>query len=229
MVETNANSSQTAEHATESLRRLEQTYGRPEWNVTRTPLDELVVTILSQHTSDTNCERAFKSLRARFKSWQEVAAANEADLADAIRMGGLATVKAPRVKAVVSTVLERRLLDDLPVMPLEDAKRRLTSLPGVGPKTAACVLLFACHRPALPVDTHVFRVAKRIGLIGDGTGADRAHTDLESLLEPDDVYSFHVNVIRHGREVCRARAPKCADCCLQDLCDYANESGSEHE
>lgn len=226
MVKMHTNSSGVALRATETLRRLEQKYGRPEWNATRTPLEELVITILSQHTSDTNCERAFDSLRAALPSWRDVADADKADIADAIRVGGLADVKAPRIKAVVNSVLEDGMLDDLPALPLEDAKLRLTSLPGVGPKTAACVLLFACHRPALPVDTHVHRVSTRIGLIRSGTSAEQAHSDLESLLAPEDVYSFHLNVIRLGREICRARAPKCVECCLQDICDYANTAGN---
>ncbi len=203
------------------LARLEADYGRPEWTVYRPPLDELVMTILSQHTSDINCERAFHSLRAAFPVWRQVADAEESEIASAIRVGGLATVKAPRIKAVVAEALESNLPERLADMSLLDAKEELQRLPGVGPKTAACVLLFACQRPALPVDTHVHRVSLRIGLIDERTSANQAHDDLESLLDDKDVYSFHVNMIRHGRLVCKARRPRCDVCSCASICDHA--------
>ncbi len=205
------------------LSRLEDAYGRPIWRISNPPLDELVLTILSQHTSDANCERAFRSLRAAFPVWEDVASADPDEIANAIRSGGLAAMKAPRIKAVVREALAGDLLDDLPSAPLGEAKSRLQALPGVGPKTAACVLLFACHQPALPVDTHVFRVSHRVGLIDHSTSANQAHDKLESLLDPEDVYSFHLNVIKHGREVCRARSPRCSDCVLTDLCDFYDQ------
>ncbi len=207
--------------AGEVLHRLEQDYGRPTWKVSRPPLDELVMTILSQHTSDVNCERAFNSLKQAFPTWNVVAEAEEREIERAIRPGGLAATKAPRIKAAVARVLEMGALDDLDELSLPDAKSRLQSLPGVGPKTAACVLLFACRRPALPVDTHVHRVCRRIGLIEESTNAEKAHELLESMLPEADVYSFHVNLITHGRRVCRARVPRCSECSLRDLCDYA--------
>ncbi len=220
-----SNLSYIAPHLTiragEVLHRLEQDYDRPAWNVLRPPLDELVMTILSQHTSDVNCERAFNSLKQAFPTWSAVAAASERDIERAIRPGGLAATKAPRIKAAVARVLETGALDDLDELSLPDAKSRLQSLPGVGPKTAACVLLFACRRPALPVDTHVHRVSRRLGLIDDSTNAEKAHELLESLLPEEDVYSFHVNLITHGRRICRARAPHCPECSLRNLCDYA--------
>lgn len=206
--------------AREVLRRLETCFGRPTWRVEHSPLDELVLTILSQHTSDINCERAFASLRAIFPSWEEVVAAPDEAIADAIRAGGLARVKAPRIKMVVSRVLAGNLLDGLEQRPLDEAKALLRSLPGVGPKTAACVLLFACRRPALPVDTHVYRVSQRIGLIDGSTNPEDAHEALEALLDPQDVYSFHVNMIQHGRAICRARSPQCANCPLAELCRH---------
>ncbi|HVB66041.1 MAG TPA: endonuclease III [Nitrolancea sp.] len=205
----------------EVLRRLEGCYGRPTWEIAHPPLDELILTILSQHTSDANCERAFASLRARFPDWDQISLASDDEIADAIRAGGLASVKAPRIKMVVSQVLETNALDDLGSLSLADAKALLQSLPGVGPKTAACVLLFACHRPALPVDTHVFRVSHRVGLIDTDVTPESAHDVLEALLDEDDVYSFHVNLIKHGRTVCRARSPRCAECSLSDLCAFA--------
>jgi endonuclease-3 len=213
--------------AVEVLHRLERFFGRPEWRPSGHPLDELVSTILSQHTSDTNCERAFNSLRRAFPTWEQIACAEVDDIAGAIRSGGLATMKAPRIKAVVSKALASHLTEQLAAMPLDEAKSALQSLPGVGPKTAACVLMFACGRPALPVDTHVYRVACRVGLIDAQISADRAHGELEAMLPANDVYSFHVNVIRLGREVCKARKPRCAECPLVPVCDFAHDRHGE--
>lgn len=207
--------------ALEMLRRLEGEYGRPAWRPSGRPLDELVSTILSQHTSDANCERAFESLRRMFPTWEHVAQASEESIADAIRGGGLATMKAPRIKAVVREALATGITETLDNLTLDDAKSRLRALPGVGPKTVACVLLFACGRPALPVDTHVYRVSRRVGLIDSSISVDRAHDALEAMLPPDDVYSFHINVIRLGREICKARIPRCSICVLASICDYA--------
>lgn len=223
VVSENAKSSQST-FANEVLRRLNDAYGRPDWGRTRSPLEELVVTILSQHTSDANCERAFASLRSRFESWDEVVRASDDEIADAIRAGGLANVKAPRIKMVVRQVLATNALDGLDSLPLSEAKSVLQSLPGVGPKTAACVLLFACNRPALPVDTHVFRVSHRLGLIDERIGPENAHDVLEAQLAPNDIYAFHVNMINHGRAICRARSPRCAECTLRDLCQFASQA-----
>ena len=213
--------------ANEVLRHLEACYGRPAWETVHSPLEELVLTILSQHTSDINCERAFAALREAFPAWEQVCLATDDEIADAIRAGGLATIKAPRIKMVVSQVLATNVLDDLDSLPLGEAKALLQSLPGVGPKTAACVLLFACQRPALPVDTHVFRVSHRIGLIDANIGAENAHAALEMQLDERDVYSFHVNMIKHGRAICRARSPRCSECSISDLCRYAMQRGEQ--
>jgi endonuclease-3 len=124
---------------------------------------------------------------------------------------------------VLQEILDRRgdlNLDFLRDLPMAEAKAWLTSLPGIGPKTAACVLCFACDMPALPVDTHVHRVAKRLGLIGPKVGADAAHDLLEQALAPEDVYAFHVNMILHGRQICHALRPECPRCPLADVCDY---------
>jgi len=220
VIDENRNPTQ-ASLADEVLRRLEASYGRPAWEAVHSPLEELVLTILSQHTSDANCERAFASLRHAFPTWDQVATASDEQIADAIRGGGLAKVKAPRIKMVVTQVLSTHALDDLDSLTLSDAKSRLRSLPGVGPKTAACVLLFACGRPALPVDTHVYRVSRRIGLIDTTVSAEQAHDQLEPLLNECDVYSFHMNMILHGRTICRARSPRCTECSVVDLCDFA--------
>ncbi|MDI3339750.1 MAG: endonuclease III [Sphaerobacter sp.] len=210
--------------AAEVVRRLNESYGTPQWQPSGAPVDELVQTILSQHTSDVNSRRAYAELRRRFPTWEAVVAAPVEEVAAAIRAGGLARQKAPRIQAALAAILasgEDPPLASLATLPLPEAKARLTALPGVGPKTAACVLLFACGRPALPVDTHVYRVSRRIGLIDPNVSEADAHDRLEALVDPEDVYTFHVNVIRHGRQVCVATRPRCDRCCLTDLCDYA--------
>lgn len=209
----------------EVARRLDLAYGPRRWRRHHPPLDELIMTILSQHTSDTNTERAYRSLRARFPTWEAVRVARTGDVADAIRSGGLAEQKAPRIQMVLDAVLAERGaldLDHLAMLPLPEAKSWLTSLHGVGPKTAACVLLFSLGRPALPVDTHVHRVARRLGLIAPEVGAAAAHAILEAMLGADRerVYAFHVTMIAHGRAVCTARRPFCDRCVLTECCDY---------
>ncbi len=205
--------------------RLDTVYGPRPWRTHLPPLDELVMTVLSQHTSDANTAQAFRSLRSRFPTWDEVRTAPTAAVADAIRTGGLADRKAPRIQAILDAVLAERgdlNIDHLAGLPLEEARAWLLRLNGVGPKTAACVLLFSLGRPALPVDTHVHRVAKRLGLIGAHVGADAAHQALESALGEDrnQVYAFHVNMIAHGRAVCTARRPFCERCPLTDCCAF---------
>lgn len=225
-------STERPEKIDEVARRLNRVYGPRPWHRHHPPLDELIMTILSQHTSDTNTERAYRSLRARFPTWEAVRVAPTADVAHAIRSGGLAAQKAPRIQAVLDAVLAERGaldLDHLASLPLPDAKRWLTSLHGVGPKTAACVLLFSLGRPALPVDTHVHRVARRLGLIASKVDANAAHELLEKMVGDDHerVYAFHVTMIAHGRAVCTARRPFCERCMLTECCDfYADVSGS---
>ncbi len=204
---------------------LEAAYGARRWSSNGDALSTLVGTILSQHTSDTNTDRAFASLRRRFPDWSAVRDAPVAEVADAIRSGGLADVKAPRIQRVLRDLTGddgTPRLPDLAPMPLPVARSTLTALHGVGPKTASCVLLFALGMPALPVDTHVHRVSLRLGLIPPGTSADAAHAMLERLVgaDRDRVYAFHLNAIAHGRTVCLARAPRCAVCPLQECCDY---------
>jgi endonuclease III len=204
-------------------RLLEEEYGRPAPRKRLRPLDELVLTILSQHTSDANSGRAFESLRGRFNSWEEVRDADPEEIADAIRSGGLARTKAVRIKALLQRLSEERGkldLDHLPGLGLAEARRFLTDLEGVGPKTAACVLLFACDLPAFPVDTHVHRVARRLGLIGPAVSAEEAHRVLEEAVPPEEVYDFHVNLITHGRRVCKAQRPRCEICVLAPKCEF---------
>lgn len=204
-------------------RLLEEEYGRPAPRRKLKPLDELILTILSQHTSDANSGRAFEGLRARFPSWEEVRDADPAAIADAIRPGGLARVKAPRIKELLQRLSAERgvlNLDFLGQRSLEEAREYLLGLDGVGPKTAACVLLFSLDRPAFPVDTHVHRVSRRLGLIAPTTSAEEAHGILEGLVPPEEVFPFHVNLIAHGRRVCKAQRPRCEDCVLAVRCDY---------
>jgi endonuclease-3 len=203
--------------------RLMDVYGPRERHSIRDPLDELILTILSQNTSDRNSGRAWRSLRARYQTWAEVLAADPRELYEVIKSAGLGNIKAPRIQAVLQEVLARRGafdLDFLRVLPMAEAKQWLRSLPGIGPKTTACVLCFACDMPALPVDTHVHRVAQRLGLIGPKVGADAAHDLLEQALPAEAVYAFHVNMILHGRQICHAQRPSCERCPLSDLCTY---------
>jgi endonuclease-3 len=204
-------------------RRLEEVYGPRTLRPGRDPLDELVLTILSQNTSDRNSGRAYHALRARFPTWEQLLDAPIADIYDAIRPAGLGNIKAPRIQQTLREIVARRgklSLDFLDDLPLDEAKRWLTSLDGIGPKTAACVLLFALGKPALPVDTHVYRVARRLGLIGPRVGAEQAHDLLEAALPPEQIYAFHINMIQHGRRVCHAQRPACATCPLAAYCDF---------
>jgi len=208
----------------EIVERLSALYGRPAWRPHGDAMTELVLTILSQNTSDTNSGRAFMRLISRFPTWGELMAAAPGEIESEIQVGGLAATKAPRIKAVLEEVWRRLGSFDLSFlreMPLDEAKGWLRSLPGVGPKTAACVLMFALGRPALPVDTHVGRVAQRLGLVAAGTGAAAAHDLLEAMLAPEEVYAFHVSLIKHGRRLCRAQRPLCAECPLNDRCPAA--------
>ncbi|HEY1012758.1 MAG TPA: endonuclease III [Herpetosiphonaceae bacterium] len=205
------------------LEILRERYGPRRIHGDRDPLDELVLTILSQNTSDRNSGRAYRLLRARYRSWAEVLDADPGELTDTIRVGGLANIKAARIQNTLRALLERRgelNLDFLRELPLEEARSWLTSLPGIGPKTAGCVLCFACHQPAMIVDTHIHRVAKRTGMIGPKVSADAAHDLLEAAVPPEDAYQFHASVLLHGRQVCHAQRPRCERCPLTELCDY---------
>lgn len=209
--------------------RLAARYGPRVWPGRSDPLDELVLTILSQSTTDHNSGMAYAALRRRFPTWEEVLDAPVGEVYAAIRPAGLGNVKAPRIQQTLRRVQERagRLsLDHLDELPLDEARAWLTGLEGIGPKTAACVLMFALGRPALPVDTHVHRVSLRLGLIGPRVSAEAAHALIEGALPPEAVYPFHLNMIHHGRDTCAARAPACGRCPLADVCDYAKLPGS---
>lgn len=186
-------------------------------------IDEIVATVLSQHTSDHNSERAFARLKAKFPAWEQVLAAPPDQIADAIRIGGMADTKARRIQQILAAIREREGSIDLArLYDLDDAavEEYLTSLPGVGPKTAACVLAFAMGRAAFPVDTHVHRIATRLGWIAPGTSADNVYRTLTPLIPPDIRYDLHVAFIAHGRMVCKARNPLCDDCVLTEVCRY---------
>lgn len=203
--------------------RLLETFGEPAWRRYLDPVPELVSTILSQNTNDTNRDRAFVRLRERFSSWEQVRDAEVDDIIDAIRPAGLANQKGPRIQDALRFITEERGELDLEFLAdwsLEEAKEWLSSIKGVGPKTAAIVLLFSLGKPAFPVDTHVHRVTKRLGLIDSKSSREKAHGELEQIVPPQDYYSFHLNVIRHGREICTSRKPHCQECVLRDLCDY---------
>lgn len=205
---------------------LDDVYGPRRLRPDRDPVSTLITTILSQNTSDTNTARAFRSLRSRFPSWDDVVNAPATEVIESIRSGGLANRKGPRIQDALDEIHARYgdySLDALTALPLDDARRELTSIHGVGLKTASCVLLFSLGMPAMPVDTHVQRVSARIGLIAPGTTADAAHAKLEALIgnDPDRIYRLHVELIDHGRAICQARRPRCEICPLRRYCDYA--------
>jgi endonuclease-3 len=198
-------------------------YGQPVWRNPLPALDELVSTILSQNTNDINRDRAFSALRARFPTWEAVRDAAEAEVIDAIRPAGLANQKGPRIQQVLRAITQQRGQLDLEFLrdlPVDEARAWLTQFKGVGPKTAAIVLLFSLGLPAFPVDTHVHRVTGRLGLRPEKLSADDSHAYFEGLLPPERYYPAHLNLIRHGREVCHALRPECGRCVLRNMCVY---------
>jgi endonuclease-3 len=205
----------------EVIKLLEQEYGPLEWKSGKEPIDVLIGTILSQNTSDANSGRAFGSLKAAFDSWEAVASAPAEHIAQAIKSGGLSRIKAVRIKQILNKIEEERgslSLDFLNSMDMFEARDYLMNLPGVGQKTASCVLLFSLGKPSLPVDTHVFRVARRLGLIGSKVSIEKAHALLQQQITASKVYQFHLHMIEHGRRVCHARQPRCHECVLRRRC-----------
>ncbi|MCG2767046.1 MAG: endonuclease III [Anaerolineae bacterium] len=209
-------------------KRLVSEYGpRLSRAHTLDPLSELIFTILSQNTSDVNRDRAYETLRSRFPAWEQVRLASVEEIEDAIRIGGLAAIKAPRIKSILEHIHREQgtlSLDFLREMPVPEARKWLVSLKGVGHKTASCVLLFSLDRSALPVDTHVHRVTRRLGLVPMKSSAERTNILLEAMVPQELYYPFHVNIIAHGRQVCHAQRPKCYACVLEDLCDFVDKS-----
>ncbi|HTE87103.1 MAG TPA: endonuclease III [Dehalococcoidia bacterium] len=208
----------------EIIRGIHAAYGALPWRPHGDGITELILTILSQHTADTNSGKAFANLITLFPDWDSIRTASVAQIAEATRAAGLSASKAPRIKAALEQIKDERGDYDLRFLidlPLEEARSWLTSLKGVGPKTAACVLMFALGRPALPVDTHVFRVSHRLGLLPPKATVEAAHRILESAMPAEVIYDFHVGLIKHGRHVCFARSPACAACVLNDICPSA--------
>tara|TARA_B100001750_G_scaffold211689_1_gene193072 strand:+ start:189 stop:857 length:669 start_codon:yes stop_codon:yes gene_type:complete len=206
------------------FRLLESEQGHMEWYPRRDPLSELVYTVLSQHTSDVNSLRAYQTLINVFNTWDQVGSSDVDVIVEAIWVGGLARVKAQRIKEVICVIKARRGnldLNFLADMPLAEAKSWLRELPGVGPKTAAVVLCFSLGMPSMPVDTHIYRVSRRLGLVDIGVSVDEAHDVLEAQIYPERVFPLHMYMINHGRQVCKARRPNCAVCILNRICPSA--------
>jgi len=208
----------------EIIALLEREYGPREWRSDRDPVDVLIQTILSQNTSDTNSDRAFASLKGGFDSWEAIAAAPVDHVARAIQSGGLFRIKAARIQRILDQIRQEQghiNLDALREMRMSAAEDYLMRLPGVGHKTASCVLLFSLGKPSLPVDTHVFRVAKRLGLVDYKVSVEEAHRLLQEQTPPALIHQFHVHMIEHGRRICHARRPSCKTCILSGVCPSA--------
>ena len=202
-------------------KRLNAIYGPIHWRPRMIALDELIFTVLTQHTSDLNAERSYDALRKVMPTWASVIEAETQKIADAIHHGGLANQKSVRIQKILIEILHRLghfELEFLSDLPLEEARSWLTSLPGVGPKTAAVVMAFSLKMPAFPVDTHILRVSKRLGLIGRKVSADQAHPIMENMIPSNNRYDMHVLLITHGRQICKARVPQCGRCPLDQEC-----------
>jgi len=213
-------------------RTLSDIYGELKWRQGQGAMDELISCILSQNTNDANRDRAFHALKETYPKWQDVVDAPTDELIDTIRTAGLANQKGPRIQQVLEHIKAERGAYDIEFlrdMPLDEAKDWLTSMNGVGPKTAAIVLCFAFGLPAFPVDTHVFRVGKRIGFLPENSSVEKAHVIMEEITPPEDHYAFHIYLIRHGRDTCHARKPKCDRCPIRPYCDYYEENYGDEQ
>ncbi len=214
----------TLEKLNEIRQRLIDAFGMPEWRDPLPPVDELVSTILSQNTNDDNRDAAFQNLVACFDDWQSVMNANTEEVVDAIRTAGLGNQKGPRIqkalKAIATATDGNLSLEFLRDLSHEEARNWLMNLKGVGPKTAAIVLLFSMGIPAFPVDTHIYRVTGRLGIRPQGLSVVKTHAYLEACIPKDAYYDLHLNLIRLGREVCGARKWHCYRCPLVDLCEF---------
>jgi endonuclease-3 len=198
-------------------------YGAKRQARLRDPTEELILTILSQNTNDTNRDRAFRSLRKRLPSWNDVMGASPSTIARTIKAGGLANIKSKRIVKILRQISEKSpdfSLSFLKGMSDQDARDYLMEFEGVGPKTASCVLMFSLGRKAMPVDTHVHRVSSRLGLLPDGCTAEEAHDWYGELDLPVDIHQLHLNMIQHGRTICRPQKPKCKECPLKRQCLY---------
>ncbi len=209
--------------AKEIHQQLVKEFGQPAWQPHHPPVDVLVSTILSQNTNDNNRDAAYESLRARFPTWEEVREAPPEQVIEAVRIAGLANQKGPAIQNALRVISEERgkiELDFLSSLSIQEASDWLVSLKGVGPKTAAIVLLFSLNMPAFPVDTHIYRVTGRLGIRPPRMTAARAHQYLAEQFPPETYYPVHLNLIRLGREICKARQPLCQQCPLRDICEY---------
>ena len=203
------------------VKKLSAIYGEFEQKPRYNALDELIFTVLTQHTSDLNAERAFDQLRANIPTWEAVLVADQQSIADAIFHGGMSNQKSKRIKDILSDILERNgelEIEFLREYSVEEARQWLMALPGVGPKTAAVVMSFALGMPAFPVDTHIHRVSKRLSLIDEKTTADAAHQIMEAKVRPNLRFQLHMQLITHGRQICKARRPLCGECVLSQGC-----------
>ncbi len=229
----------TSVHLANVYELLIETYGEPQNQPDYDPLGGLVGTILSQHTSDINSGRAYNQLIARFPTWEEVRDADTDAVAKEIRSGGLANIKAPRIQIALDTLtveqqqqggkkpLADYLYDELKKRTPEEGWLYLRRIPGVGPKTAACVMMFNMNQPVMPIDTHVHRTSQRLGLIGPKVNADKAHAIYARTLPPEWVYPLHVNLITHGRQTCHAQRPECGRCPLYSMCAYVGSVNAQ--
>ncbi len=208
-------------------RRLVDNLGLPERRPRRLPLDELVLTILSQNTTDVNSLAAFKRLKSRFPDWTSLMSADYQQVLAAIKTAGLGPTKARRIIDLIPKIKQkdpRLTMGFLCSMSLDEGYEFLTAIRGVGTKTAACVLLFACGKPAFPVDTHVFRVARRIGLDRVSPTREKMQSFFEKVVPEKDRYNLHMNLVRLGRKLCRARSPQCQHCFLANICSYVRDT-----
>jgi endonuclease-3 len=216
--------------------RLRLVYGVPLAKPHGHPIAELILTVLSQSTNDRNRDVAYLALRERFPTWVQVRDAPVDEVEAAIRPGGISKVKSARIKSILHAITETSgehadvgdealSLDWLPELSVPDVQRYLTSLPGVGRKTAACVLLFALGMRDVPVDTHVSRVGMRLHLFRPRAPFEEMHDTMLAITPPGEELEFHLNLLRHGRRTCHARRPACADCALQRMCPSAFKVG----
>ncbi len=205
------------------VQNLESTFGEPKLSRKSDPLAMLINIILSQATSDANSHRTFRNLKAAFKDWDAVLAASESEIAETVRLGGLANQKAKVIKDLLCQIKEthkKLSLKFVEKMPDDEARDFLTKFRGVGPKTVACTLLFASHKEVFPLDTHIFRIFKRMGVLPEKISDTNAHKLLDELVPSGKFYSLHINLIRLGKQTCRPREPLCEECPLIEYCDY---------
>lgn len=215
------------EHARIVYERLREQYGEKPWSPRHSPVAELVLTILSQNTSDTNRDVAYAALRERYERWDDVAGAPLDELQKVIRPAGLATQKSRSIKRALETIKQKEGDYDLSFladMPTDEALDWLIDIKGVGPKTASIVLLFCFNKPLFPVDTHVHRVSRRLGLIDESMNREKAHDELAKIAPVGSYFEFHINLIEHGRAICKSRRPRCEECFLTDVCAYYQEN-----